>query len=189
MTRPGAVLLALALAACAAESADPLAPPDAGAAPRGEALVAPSPGTALAAPGSAPGSIARAPADVPEIYLALQPDPGGPTSVVLAIDAGRDNTPSNDPAIRITPDNGQCNPQQLRFFNFPPERARRPIYGPDEAARGITARELPDYMAQAVTSEMMSAGLIDDPEESQPQNVCTRKLLQRMILDRSAATG
>src|SRR5690606_7699118 len=125
----------------------------------------------------------------PHIYMALQTNAGGPVSVVLTIDASRDNTPSDDPAIRITPADGQCNPQQLARHSFPPESARRPTYGPEEAAAGVTARDLPDFMATAVTTEMMNAGLIDDREESQPQNVCTRKLLQRMIIDLSAASA
>jgi hypothetical protein len=177
MRRPApalAVAVAVALAGCAPERGDPLAPPG-GAAPPPAA--------------TAPGPALAAVADVPHIYMALQNDAAGPTSVVLAIDASRDGTPSDDPAIRITPDSGACNPQQLRWYNFPPDRAQRPIYGPAEAARGVTARQLPDYMAQAVTSEMLAAGLIDDPEQSQPQNVCTRKLLQRIIIDRSTGQG
>lgn len=126
-------------------------------------------------------------ADVPQIYMALQPDPAGPVSVILTIDRSRDGTPADDPAIRLTPVNGQCNPQQLRWYDFAPDQARAPAYGPAEAARGITARDLPDYMASMVTSEMMAEGLIDAEEESRPQHVCTRKLLQRIIIDSSSA--
>lgn len=122
----------------------------------------------------------------PHLYMAVQPDSGGPTSVVFAIDESRDNTPSDDPAIRITPVDGQCNPQQLRWHEFSPEQSERPAYGPEEAARGITAQELPAFMATLVTSEMLEAGLISDPEESRPQNVCTQKLLQQMIIAESA---
>ncbi len=172
----GGVLLALLLAACAPQRGDPLMPPG--------GIAAAPPRTA-----SAPSAALASVQDVPQIYMALQPDPGGPTSVVLAIDRSRDKTPSDDPAIRITPENGACNPQQLRYFDFPPAQAERPVYGPDEAARGITARELPDFMATAVTSAMLADGLIDKPDDSQPQNVCTRKLLQRLIIDRSTATG
>lgn len=212
--RPAALLLALALAGCTAErGGDPLAPPGAAspvgdaagpvlalparpdlAAPAGPALAPVSPAPAAPA-GSAPTTPAGPGPDqaavqgVPQIYMALQPDPGGPTSVILAIDRSRDNTPSDDPAIRITPDKGSCNPQQLRRFEFPPDRVGRPTYGPDDAARGVTARELPEYMATAVTSEMVATGLIADQEDSQPQKVCTRKLLQRLIIDRSTAAG
>lgn len=122
----------------------------------------------------------------PHIYMALQPDAGGPVSVVFAIDQSRDNTPSDDPAIRITPMDGQCNPQQLRWHEFSAEESRRPSYGPNEAARGITAQDLPAFMATLVTSEMLEAGLISDPEESKPQNVCTQKLLQQMIIAESS---
>lgn len=121
----------------------------------------------------------------PHLYMELQPDSGGPVSVVFAIDQSRDNTPSDDPAIRITPMDGQCNPQQLRWHEFSPEKAKRPAYGPEEAARGITAQELPGFMATLVTSDMLEAGLISDPEESRPQNVCTQKLLQQMIIAES----
>lgn len=170
--RRAALALALLLAACAPRQGDPLAPPP-------DAVTAPAQ-AAAAQP---------AVRDAPHIYMALQRDAGGPTSVILAIDASRDNTPSDDPAVRITPDNGACNPQQLRWYEFPAARARRPIYGPEEAGRGVTARELPDYLAMAVTSEMMAAGLIEEPDESKPQNVCTRKLMQRMIIDRSSGQG
>src|SRR5690625_5149724 len=122
----------------------------------------------------------------PHLYMELQPDSGGPISVVFAIDGSRDNTPSDDPAIRITPMDGQCNPQQLRWHEFSPEQSERPAYGPEQAARGITAQELPAFMAALVTSEMLEAGLISDPEESRPQNVCTQKLLQQMIIAESA---
>ncbi|HET7410447.1 MAG TPA: hypothetical protein VFJ13_09630 [Paracoccaceae bacterium] len=188
----GALALALLLAACADERTDPLLPPD-GKVPRAPAALPDAePSLDMAdergpAPAVKSGPEPDAAADAPHIYMALQQDTAGPTSVILAIDRSRDNTPSDDPAIRLTPVDGQCNPQQLRRHEFPPERTRRPVYGPDQAASGVTARDLPEYMATAVTSEMLAAGLIDEPEESQPQNVCTRKLLQRMMIDVSAA--
>ena len=191
--RAAALLAGLLLAACAEPPADPLKPP-APANPMA-GVPAPEPETPPPAPPGVDPQTARvdrafaAAQDAPQIYMDLQPDPGGPTSVILAIDASRDETPSDDPAVRLTPDNGQCNPQQLRYYAFTGKSAGRPVYGPDEAFRGVTARELPDFMAQVVTSEMMARGLIDDPEESRPQNVCTRKLLQRMILDRSVGQG
>lgn len=125
-------------------------------------------------------------ASAPHIYMALQPDSGGPVSVIFAIDQSRDNTPSDDPAIRITPMDGQCNPQQLRWHEFSAEQSARPAYGPEEAARGITAQDLPAHMASLVTAEMLEAGLILEPEDSRPQNVCTQKLLQQMIIAESA---
>ncbi|MEM6622515.1 MAG: hypothetical protein AAF674_09830 [Pseudomonadota bacterium] len=123
--------------------------------------------------------------DVPHVYLAIQPDPSGATSVVFAIDERRNNTPLDDPAIRLTPEDGQCNPQQLRRYNFPPESAARPIFGPEEVQSGITARDLPNFMAMAVTSEMMRMGLIVNPDESQPQNVCSRKLWEQLVVVQS----
>lgn len=179
------VLLALSLAACAERPVDPLAPPD-GAAAAGAPLVLPGDLAAAAPAAPAPGSAA---ASVPHFYIALQEDPAGPTSVILAIDRSRDGTPSDDPAIRITPDAGACNPQQLRYYTFPPGEAERPTYGPQEAARGVTARDLPDFLATAVTSEMLLRNMAAHPDDTQPQNICTRKLLQRIILDRSATTG
>ena len=79
--------------------------------------------------------------------------------------------------------------QELRRYDFPPDAAARPIFGPDEAAAGITARDLPNFMAMAVTSEMLRQGLIDEVEESKPQNVCARKLWERMILNESVRPG
>lgn len=175
--RAGAALaVLLVLAACAPRTGDPLKPPgDARATPKAEVRDE--------------ARIAAAAAAAPHIYMALQPNEAGPLSIVFAIDAGRDNTPANDPAIRLTPEGGKCNPQELRHFNFPPDTAQRPIFGPDEAAAGLTARELPTFMAMAVTSEMLRRGLVADFKESQPQNVCTRKLWERMIVNESLKTG
>jgi hypothetical protein len=206
-----AIFAALGLAGCTEQVAGLLNPAGEAAAPENEEELAVTPqpeaGMALPPPKSTTGSDAAqsdpgpldmldgsaseadqafaAAYDAPQIYMALQPDPAGPVSVILAIDQSRDNTPSDDPAVRLTPVGGKCNPQQLRYYNFPPERSERPVYGPDEAFRGITARELPDYIATAVTAEMLDSGLIDDPEESQPQNVCTQKLLQMIIIESS----
>ena len=124
--------------------------------------------------------------EAPRIYMTLQADPSGPTSIVFAIDQARDNTPLNDPAIRLTPEDGQCNPQELRGYPFPLGSARRPVFGPQEVRSGVTARELPNFMAMAVTSEMLRQGIVVTPQESQPQNVCTRKLWEQLIINQSA---
>jgi hypothetical protein len=126
--------------------------------------------------------------------MTVQPDRGGPVSVVFAIDRSRDNTPSDEPAIRITPeqtdpDSGSCNPQQLRYFNFPPDSAAHPVYGPDEAARGIGPRDLPGFMATAVSQEMMARGIAADLEATRPQNVCTRKLFEQTIIAANTGQG
>lgn len=172
-----AVLLwcALAVTACAPESSDPLKPPDS---ENAQANTQPTPEDE---------AFARARA-APHIYMSLQPDPSGPTSIVFAIDADKNDSPQNDPAMRITPEDGKCNPQELRRYNFP-EDLRRPIFGPDEAYRGITPQDLPNFMAMAVTSEMMRRGMIEEPEQSQPQNVCTRKLWERMIINEVVGQG
>ena len=131
-------------------------------------------------------------ADAPHVYMSLQPDVGGQTSVVFAIDRSRDGTPSDEPAIRITPEAteaqaGRCNPQQLRYYDFPAESADRPVYGPDEASRGVGARDLPGFMATAVSAEMMERGIAEDLDGTRPQNVCTRKLFEQTII--AATTG
>lgn len=171
-----AVVLALALGACGPKpSVDPVKPPEKVA--KGAADKS----------GDAPADkAAKVLPPAPHVYMSLQPDEAGAVSIVFAIDAGRNNTPSDDPAIRLTPENGKCNPQELRRYAFPADTARRPIFGPDEVGAGITAKDLPNFMAMAVTSEMLRRKLIDDVEESKPQNVCTRKLWERLILNQSA---
>ncbi len=126
--------------------------------------------------------------------MALQPETGGTTSVVFAIDRSRDNTPSDEPAIRITPeatdaDRGRCNPQQLRYYKFPTESALRPVYGPDEAARGVSAKDLPGFMATIVSSQMIEQGIAEDVEHTRPQNVCTRKLFEQTIVAANTGQG
>ena len=123
--------------------------------------------------------------DAPIIYLALQDDPSGTTSVIFAIDEARDATPLNDPAIRLTPEEGQCNPQELRGYPFPLASAREPVFGPREIAAGVSAQDLPSFMAVAVTKAMLDQGLITKPEQSQPQNVCTRKLWEQLVVRQS----
>lgn len=137
---------------------------------------------------------AAAAADAPHVYMSLQPDTGGSTSVVFAIDRSRDGTPSDEPAIRITPEateaqSGRCNPQQLRYYKFPPESAGQPVYGPDEASRGVAAGDLPGFMATAVSAEMMELGIADDLDGTRPQNVCTRKLFEQTIIAASTGQG
>ncbi len=183
------IVLAAGLSACTDgqfnQEEAPAPDPNAAAAPA-EPLPTPT------APGAQPlpdGATTRAEVvNAPHIYMAIQPDGSGPISVVFAIDQSRDNTPRNDPAIRITPLDGKCNPQQMSSFNFNAAERARPTYGPEEAAGGITARDLPNFMAIAVTSEMMRTGLVVEPPESQPQNVCTRKLWERLIVNQSIST-
>jgi hypothetical protein len=179
-------------APAAAEDAGPLPPstPSASGPAADEAgeEIAAAPGPALPEPGGSPAPAA----DAPHVYMALQPERGGRTSIVFAIDTSRDNTPSDEPAVRITPEEteaqtGRCNPQQLRYYRFPPESAAVPVYGPDEASRGVAAKDLPGFMATAVSSEMIERGIADDLEQTRPQNVCTRKLFEQTII--AATTG
>jgi len=121
---------------------------------------------------------------VPHIYMALQPGGAGRTvSAVFAIDAARDNTPSDDPAIRLTPERGLCNPQEMRSYDFPAEDAARPVVSEAEQAEGLTASDLPAFMAVSVTDKMLSLGLASDREQTRALNVCTRKLWERLLQD------
>ena len=145
--------------------------------------------TTGSAPAAAQQQVAVADPDTPHIYMAIQAGGSGSTSVIFAIDRDRNQSPSNDPAIRITPENGQCNPQEMQYYNFPTGAAGRPIFGPQEAASGVSARELPNFMAMAVTSEMLRRGLIVQPDDSKPQNVCTRKLWEQLVVNESTGQG
>ncbi len=149
---------------------------------------APAAGEAAPAP-DATGSAAAQPANgapaqpVPHIYMALQPEgTGKPISVIFAIDASRDNTPSDDPAIRITPDGGLCNPQEMRFYKFPERYAAKPVVSEIEQEEGLKVVDLPNFMAISVTNEMLNQGLVSKPEDTRPQNVCTRKLWEQLVL-------
>ena len=148
---------------------------------------APQPAPAAAAapePQPDPAAAALPPAPpVPHIYLALQPGgAGGQVSAVFAIDAARDHTPSDDPAIRLTPENGLCNPQEMRRYDFSPQDAYRPVVSEAEQAQGLTARDLPAFMAVSVTEKMLSLGLASEREQTRALNVCTRKLWERLLL-------
>lgn len=205
--RPVAVALAAAtlLAACAtvgpkapgpnapaagASASNASAPAQAGA-EAGPSIVdllrAPQGQGKTAAQGTAEPSAAPAPRKappVPRIYMALQPGASGrPHSVIFAIDASRDGTPSDDPAIRLSPQNGHCNPQQMRHYDFP--AGAKPVVSEAEQARGLTVTDLPNYLAATVTQRMIEARLAATPEDTRPQNVCTRKLWERLVLARN----
>ncbi|HSF95912.1 MAG TPA: hypothetical protein VLA52_12880 [Thermohalobaculum sp.] len=155
----------------AGQPADPalaaLPPPQPGAAPTARLMPPPGPSTQPA----------------PHIYMALQDEgPGKPVSVVFAIDAARDRTPSDDPAVRLTPEAGLCNPQEMTRYEFPPDAAAQPVFADAERAAGVGANDLPAYLAVAVTDNMLARGLAATPEDTRPQNVCTRKLWEQLVL-------
>jgi len=137
-------------------------------------LPAPKPDPAMLPPPPAPDQ-------VPHIYMALQDaDDGQPISVVFAIDAARNGTPSDDPAIRLTPESGHCNPQEMTRYDFPP--GTTPTVGATEANEGLAARDLPAFMAIAVTNEMLTRGIATEPEQTRPLNICTRKLWEQLVI-------
>ena len=181
------LVMAMGLTACGPKrSSDPLKPPRA---------TTDKPVTKLKTNGVKTGTatdkdrLAAAAANAPEVYMALQPDPNGVVSIVFAIDGGRDANPTNDPAIRLTPEEGKCNPQELRSYDFAGEASKRPIFGPEMVKLGVTAKDLPVFMASAVSSEMIRQKLAADVKGTQPQNVCTRKLWERLIVNQSRRTG
>lgn len=152
------------------------------------------PGDPLRPPGGAAAKpkgkkLATSSGPVPHVYMTLQPDKDGPLSIIFAIDRAKDGSPNDDPAIRLTPEDGKCNPQNLRSYDFPAEARAEPTFGPKQVIAGVTARNLPRYMAIAVTSEMLRRKMIKHPNESKPQNVCTWKLWERLILRESRKTG
>jgi hypothetical protein len=160
-------------------------------APSAPALPAPSP--PAAAPEQQPDPVAQARLALPEptgpqgppvphIYMALQPGgTSGQVSAVFTIDAARDNTPSDDPAVRLTPSNGLCNPQEMPSYTFPARDAARPVVSETEQDQGLTARNLPAFMAVSVTDRMLARGLASDREQTRALNVCTRKLWERLM--------
>ncbi|MEO0823727.1 MAG: hypothetical protein AAF074_25360, partial [Pseudomonadota bacterium] len=149
----------LLVAACGEETEGPaVGSTDTGSAETPAAPAAPEPetGTEIAAAPQATAPVEGS-EEAPFIYLALEKGQGGqPHSIVFAIDQGKDGTPANDRAIRITPQEGLCNPQELSRYRFP--EGARPAFSPEIAARGITAKELPNFMAVQVTSAMMQVG-------------------------------
>lgn len=139
----------------------------------------------VAAPDS-PVPLTSAPEDVPAIYMDLEADTGRPVSVVFAIDTEGEPGPSDDPAIRLTPEGGRCNPQELSRYNFAGDSSRS-VFGPAEAARGIDAQQLPSFMAVTVSRRMIERNLAATPEDTRPQNVCTRKLWEQLVLGQTRA--
>lgn len=174
----GGLPAAALLAACQSTGE---APPDTAPDTPVQAEAAQAPALDFAAASAALPTPALPP-PVPHIYLALQPGgAGGTVSAVFAIDAARDNTPSDDPAMRITPEGGRCNMQEMRSYNFPPEDAASPVVNETEQAQGLTAGRLPDFMAFIVTERMLERGLASDREDTSALNICTRKLWERLL--------
>jgi hypothetical protein len=120
---------------------------------------------------------------VPHIYLSFQLDNTSTlVSAIFAIDVARDNTPSDDPAIRLSPEDGSCNPQEMRKYDFPPKDAAAPVVGDTEQAQGLTATDLPDFLAATVTEAMLNRGLAITREDTRALNICTRKLWESLVL-------
>ena len=141
---------------------------------------------ALPLPGALPTPVPVTP--VPHIYMALQPDgEGKPISAIFAIDAARDNTPSDDPAIRLTPESGRCNPHEMRSYTFPAEAAAAPVASEADQLQGLTVAKLPAFMAVAVTDKMLATGLATDREQTRALNICTRKLWEELVLSENEA--
>ena len=169
--RRAALALAVLLAACA-EEAPPPAAPGAGSAPAGDAAALPEPAPSAAAP--ARTARLRRPDDAaPHIYMDLAPAPDGTVTVIFAIDASRDATPGDDPAVRITPAGGACNPERTGPHAFAADA--RPVFGPDQLAEGVEADLLAPFMAVQVTERMLAEGLAARREDTTPQNICARK--------------
>lgn len=126
-------------------------------------------------------AIATAEEEVPAIYMALEPRRGRPVAVIFAIDSSNDQTPEDDPAIRIRPANGKCNPSELRLYRFAPED-RRPVFSRIQAVRGVAPADLPAFLATQVSARMIDQGLARDLEATKPQNVCTAKLWEGLVL-------
>lgn len=135
--------------------------------------------SALPEPGSA-----QTPPPIPHIYMSFQLDNTGIiVSAIFAIDAARDNTPSDDPAIRLSPEDGRCNPQEMRNYTFPPKDAATPVVGEAERARGLSAGDLPAFLAVSVTDAMLNRGLAVTRNDTRPLNICTRKLWENLVLE------
>ncbi|MBK0400186.1 hypothetical protein H0I76_13390 [Limibaculum sp. M0105] len=156
-----------------------------GTATGGAGSAVPRPGSSLPTPQSGaqanPGGLQRPvdSDDVRDIYLAFEGSPGSTISVVFAIDRNADGTATGEPALRLSPENGECNPQEMRSYNFAPDST--PVFGIAQARRGVTPTELPRYLAASVTEAMLSRGLAATQEETLPQNVCTRKLWEALV--------
>jgi len=190
LTRPALRLAVLAPAILAAACMHKEAPePGQTEAPAEAPALSDSPAAATEAPAPAPKPDpnflppAPEPGQVPHVYMALQPGgTGHPDSVVFAIDAARNGTPSDDPAMRLTPEGGLCNPQEMSNFDFAAAGITLPVVSEVERAEGLTPADLPAFMAVAVTNAMLDQGLAAGPEDTRPLNICTRKLWERLVV-------
>ncbi len=179
--RRGLAILLL-LAACGAPEREELPPP-----PSAEA---PLPATDLAGLPVPPIGGSLAPADnAPLIYMGLDPRSNGVVAITFVMDRDRDGNPYNDPAVELRPAGGKCNLTDVEKHQLAPPFADRPIFGPDEVRKGVTPDQLPAFMAIAVSSEMIRQGLAQDPGETHPQNVCTRKYWERLMAQTRRGTG
>jgi hypothetical protein len=67
-------------------------------------------------------------------------------------------------------------------YNFPPEYAAAPVTSEADQDRGLTAADLPAFMAVSVTETMLARGLASDREQTRALNICTRKLWEELVL-------
>lgn len=154
------------------------APPPASGSGTGVAA-APSGGSLALTPSEL--EIARATNEAPVIYLGFQADGSNPVSLIFAIDAARDGTPNNDPAIRLTPEGGDCNPQVMQSFDFPPEDRAKPVFSTEQILKGIKAEQLPNFLALTTSFRMLERGIAKTRQETRPHNICARKLWELQV--------
>ena len=178
---PAALAVLMVLAACAPEPREAVPAPPSSAAPLPEADILPVP---VAPPLG--GNLT--PADsAPLVYMGLSQRPGGVIAVIFVMDRDRDGDPYNDPGAELRPADGECNLTDVEDHDLAPEYAERPVFGPDDARQGVTPDVLPAFMAVAVSSAMIEAGLAEGPGETHAQNVCTRKYWERLVGQTGAA--
>ena len=197
--RKTALLLACALAACTATGETDGEDPAVAAAPTEDSAGDAAASGAVGLPVPQAGGAAQAtgpirrpvdPASVRNIYVAFEGRKTGTVSVIFAVDQDRSGTPTDDRAIRISPENSECNPQELTRYDFPAGTA--PVFGVEQVEQGLTPAELPRFLAASVTGQMIARDLADDEDDTLPQNVCTRKLwelLAELEQQRAAAAG
>lgn len=166
--------LALLLGACADEGDSPATGSTADAPATGDAPAGTETAAADPEPQPQPQREQRNvdPDSVPVIFMALQDGGAASHSVVFALDSDRDGSAIGERAIRLTPEDGQCNPQELTRYDF---GGSDPVFGVEQANAGIRPAEIPRYLAFVASQALVDSGLAPSVEATAPQNICTRK--------------
>jgi len=120
--------------------------------------------------------------------LALQSAPGKPAAFI-APDRIRPVGFARDEGLLEYPEESFLGYRHIQEYFAFPEKFATPVFSETEQAEGVTATDLPGFLAATVTQAMLAEGFAATEEQTRPLNICTRKLWEQLVVIQNTAAG